>query len=241
MNLLQDPAFLIPNILSLLTIIVSIALFLIQRERKEMAYAVISDTPVVSVKKDVADQVQVLFRHKPVNDVHLVILDIWNSGNKPIEPKDYDGAPVTFNLGEKVHILDVNILSTRPDAVKDRVKLVPHQENISLQPLLLNGKDSISLRILLTDYQGKLNVTSHISGVSQLRDFNKLEANFFNRVYRVLPVSLLVSALNFTVWSLITKDVAASFAFALFVFLFISIVVGWKRLSDALEQMHYHR
>lgn len=238
---LQDPTFLIPNMLFLLAIIVAIVLFLIQRERKEMAYAVISDTPMVSVQKDVADQVavqvQVLFRQKPVNDVHLVILDMWNSGNKPIEEKDYtNNTTVTFPLGAKVNTLDVSILSTRPDSLKTDVKLDHDLQNISLSPLLLNRKDLISLRILLTDYQGKLSVSARISGISQLRDFNHLQANFFYRVYKVLPATLLFSAISFTGWFLTTRDVGVAFSGALFTFLLISILAGWKKLFDWLEK-----
>ncbi len=248
MNLLQDPSFLIPNLLSLLAIIVAIVLFLIQRERKEMAYAIISDTPVVSFKKDVADQiqvqVQVLYQQKdgsqkPINEIHIIILDIWNSGNKPINLEDYNNnTPVTFHLGSKVNILDVSINYTIPATLKEHVKWEPWEPdlaNIKLNPVQLNSKAVISLRIYLTDYQGELSVSEYLSGV-RLRDFNQLQTNFFYRVYKVLPVTLFFSAISFTAWFLTTRNIGVALSGAVFTFLLLSVLVGWKKLLDWIEK-----
>ena len=75
--------------IGLLTIIVSIIIYRRQRNRRSITYEVVSDTPILSLKEEIKGRVQVLFDTKPVGEVRLVILKIWNSGDSPILPNEY--------------------------------------------------------------------------------------------------------------------------------------------------------
>src|SRR5215207_9277121 len=90
MDLLRDPMWQFAGaVLSILAIAVSIILYLLQRNRKELSYFIISKTPLVNVAKDVGDKLEIRFDGKVVRAVHLIVVRIFNSGNVPILPIDF--------------------------------------------------------------------------------------------------------------------------------------------------------
>ena len=73
MEFLSNPAWqLLMNLgIGFLTIIVSVLIFRKQQTRRGLNYEIISDTPILSIKAEVKDKVQILFDNKPVNHVRL--------------------------------------------------------------------------------------------------------------------------------------------------------------------------
>lgn len=163
--------------IGLLTIIVSILIFRMQLKRKSITYEVISDAPVLSIKKEVKGRVQVLFDSKPVSDAHLVILKIWNSGNTHILAEDYID-PIKFDFGKNAEILDAEILETSPNDIKDNRKasLKLDTGSLILEPLFLNSKDSITIKVLLaqTLIIKEIKANGRIVGINQIIKFDKI-------------------------------------------------------------------
>jgi hypothetical protein len=65
-------------------IIESAALYLKYKQlnKKSFSYS-ISDTPIVSIKEKL-DDVSITYKGRPVENLRVVIVDVWNSGNKDI-------------------------------------------------------------------------------------------------------------------------------------------------------------
>ena len=102
-----------------LTIIVSVLIFRKQQTRRGLNYEIISDTPILSIKAEVKDKVQILFDNKPVNHLRLILLRIWNSGNTPILPNEYID-PISIAFGEGAEIIDTDVLETSPSDIKEK-------------------------------------------------------------------------------------------------------------------------
>ncbi|MGZ3610287.1 MAG: hypothetical protein ACXVBU_09500 [Ktedonobacteraceae bacterium] len=173
MEFLSNPAWqLLLNLgIGFLTIIVSVLIFRKQQTRRGLNYEIISDTPILSIKADVKDKVQILFDNKPVNHVRLVIIRIWNSGNAPILPNEYID-PISIAFGEGADIIDTDVLETSPSDIREKVRtsLKVNTGNVLLEPILLNSTDSLTIKILLTQQQitKELKIVSRIVGVNQI-------------------------------------------------------------------------
>ncbi len=159
------------------TVIVAIAAIVIipitirQQKRKELTYEVASFTIVLKVNagKEVKSRVQVLLDGQPVQNACVVILKIWNSGNVPIKREDFDNnQPLKIYFRGKTQVLEAEVLETVPGNIgteaKTSLKLNP--ENITIDPLLLNSRDLIVLRILVADlfYEDNIRVNARIIG-----------------------------------------------------------------------------
>jgi hypothetical protein len=168
MDFLRDPLWqFIGVIVAIIATGVSILLYLKSRNIKRLAYEVISNTPIISIKDEVKGDVQVLFKGKPIKDARLVVLRLWNNGNASISSSDYED-PIEFDFGGTAEILDASILGTVPEGLKDKISLQVNVGSISLSNHLLNKSDSINLKVLLTNYTEELKVRGHINGVKQI-------------------------------------------------------------------------
>src|SRR5260370_33157337 len=99
----------IGSVISISSIIVSIWIFRKGLERKEIAYHVLTDNPVLRVDEEVKSKIKIEFDGQKVEGMSLVVIKVWNSGTKSVKPQDYIN-PITFTFeGRKV--LDVSIQS----------------------------------------------------------------------------------------------------------------------------------
>src|SRR6266581_2805639 len=100
-DFLHDPfwqfviSVLVAFTLGIVALVITIWIYRKQRTQKVISYAVISDAPIASINKEVADKVEIRFDGQPVQDLSLLVLKIWNSGNVAVKSGDYD-MPITF-------------------------------------------------------------------------------------------------------------------------------------------------
>ena len=76
-------------ILSVLSIVVGYLYFRAQRVRRSLIYEVVSDSPLITTSEDLGGQLEVRFNGTAVDNAHLIILRLANSGNAPITEPDY--------------------------------------------------------------------------------------------------------------------------------------------------------
>lgn len=167
LEFLRDPFWqFVGAVFALGAIAVSVVLYFLQRRHKALSYEIVSRTPLMSVKEEVKGRVQILLDGTPVSDAHMVIIRVTNSGNVPIIPSDYL-RPVHFDFGETVQILSAEITETNPDNVDASLEL--GSETVVLTPVLLNGGDSIILKVLVAEFAGKIDVDGRIIGVKRIQ------------------------------------------------------------------------
>ncbi len=139
--------------------------------RKEISWQLISNTLVTQTLDNNKGKVQVLFGDEPIDDARLVILKIWNTGNMPISPEDYENNnPFELNFGENAVILDAEILDAVPSSLKESITAILNWSagRLLLGPILLNSLDSITLKLLLAHFEGKVAVNTQIARVKQI-------------------------------------------------------------------------
>ncbi len=163
---LRDPLWqFIAVILSITAIAITIIIFYSQRQYKELSYETISSSPLLTKSKEIEGNVQILFDDKPVNNVYLLILKLINSGNTPISSKDYE-TPLTFNFGENTNILSADVTKTEPDGLK--INFTKIKNKFIVEPILLNTKDTITFKFLLSDFSGYIKPETRIYGIKNI-------------------------------------------------------------------------
>ena len=166
MEFLRDPIWQFLSVaVAVAALLLTILLFRMQRNQKKISYEVITSEAAVSVGDEAKGRIQILFDGTPVNDVHLIVLKICNTGDIPILSTEYD-RPITFNFGKGSKVLDVGIFDIMPSNIRVSVKI--DIEKIVVEPLLLNSKDSFKLKVLLINFSGEISADARIVGVKQI-------------------------------------------------------------------------
>lgn len=158
--------------LGILTVVIGLIAYLRQRQRKILSYQFVSIIPLLSVKDEVKGDLDIFYRGKKIQQLHLILCKIINGGNVPIKEEDYK-QPVVFSFNEKTHVLTAEIVQTNPPNLNTSTSI--QETKVVLAPVLLNGGDSITIRILVTNYDKQPEINGHIVGVRRITE--KVERN----------------------------------------------------------------
>ncbi len=199
-----------------------------QRVKKEITYQILTDAPIVSFQKHIASintqvkgRLQILFDQKPVENLSVLTLKVWNSGNvdvkiwnsKEADAKyQEDDKPIRFEFeGRKV--VSFAGLETEPkDDVLDPEDLNAYlsqeplpsleQDFIELPRCILKPKQSIELTLLLTGGEGRI--------IRRGKLFNgnivlyKYSTNFSNMIDIFLIIILTTSFIFLSVFAIVS-------------------------------------
>src|SRR5438105_1727017 len=81
------------SIATIVGVLLTIIIFVLQYRKKAFSYT-LTDTPIISVHQKI-DDVSVTYKGKPVKNLRVVMVTVWNSGNVPIEETEFK-VPITF-------------------------------------------------------------------------------------------------------------------------------------------------
>lgn len=176
-EILRDPIWqFIGAVLALAAILVAVTLYLKQRRHKSLSYEIISSTPLLSLKDEIKGKLQILYEGKPIQQVHLIVARIINSGNTPIVLADYE-RPVSLSFGKEAQVLTAEVTKTSPDSLQASIKI--EEKNVVLMPTLLNQGDWVVLKMLVTKFGGEIAVDGRIVGIREIRDLKETPLRFF--------------------------------------------------------------
>jgi hypothetical protein len=145
-----------------------------QLERKSFSYN-ISDTPIISINEKLND-VTVTYKGRPVENLRVVIVYLWNSGNKVIREEDFK-VPVSFCATQTArgNSLVVAQIIKEPEGAQTEIidhKVGHHSYRTALKPILFNPGDRVVVKIIIADYGGEnldVNITGRIAGVKAIK------------------------------------------------------------------------
>jgi hypothetical protein len=164
-DFLIDKAF---EIVSALIALGAIFLTLKEKKRKVLSYDVLSSTSLIMRDDALSKRLTILFDNDEIKeDVHLVLVKIQNTGNVPIELTDFSEK---LSIDTSGTILVAEVKETTPSnlSVKIDEELLTLFGMLNIDPLLLNSKDTIILKLLITSYKNDLTVSTRISGVEEV-------------------------------------------------------------------------
>jgi len=183
--------------LTIVTIITSVFFYIQQRQRKTLSCEHISITPLLSIEDEIKSDLVIEYKGKRVQQVHLAMYRISNSGNIPIKTEDYEGRPLKLAFSDKTQILSSEIIEQDPPNLKISVRV--HGNSIFLDPVLLNGGDNFVIKSLITNYERSPELDGRIVGVRKII----MKHTNLDRRYTIIAFSGLLIQVLFLVLNLI--------------------------------------
>ncbi len=166
LEVLRDGAWqFVGAVFALVAIAVTVLLYYYQRERRELAFGVLYETQLLSVSTALANRAQISFDGHVVPNIRLVVLALKNSGNRPILASDFQ-SPFAMRFGEAERPLSVEVSKQFPADLDASVQL--QDEQVLVQPLLLNPGDYLVFKVLTTGESNELSKKARIVGVSKV-------------------------------------------------------------------------
>jgi len=172
MSIFRDPIWqFVGVILSLATIFITLYIFWRQRSLRQIACEVVSNSTLISISNEIESDIQIQYKGKTVRDLRLVIIKVQNLGNSPISNRDFE-EPLQFFFGEDADILEVELVESSPSSLVPQI--TNNVNHLTIKPLLLNPKDSFTLKIIALRASEKIDVIARIFGV---RDITRIVPN----------------------------------------------------------------
>jgi hypothetical protein len=159
-------------------ILVTIILWSLNQRTKEVSFDVLREENLIRVRGNTRKRLSITFDDKPVEDVSLVVVRIFNSGHLPVQASDFQ-VPINLKVTGPTNVLSASVLDTAPSDLDERFPregnkakiLTIENQKVTLNPVLMNSHDSVTIQMLVRDYSGNLTVGGHVTGVKELRQW----------------------------------------------------------------------
>ena len=149
--------------------------FFFLRKTKKLSYEITSNTQLLGVKDEIQGKVQVLYEGEEVKNVHLLTLKFSNTGNQSISSADYE-RPLSIQINTEAKILTHEIVEEEPENLGVEVNL--DENKLFFSPVLLNAKDSFSVKALISDFEAEPEVDGRIIGVKSISKYSEGQVAF---------------------------------------------------------------
>lgn len=200
--------------------LMAIILVWMQRQRKALSYNIISNTSLVDIKEEIKGKLEVFFDGKPVENIYLIIIKFINTGNLPIKSVDYE-SPINMNFGKDARVLASEIIETDPDSLEASVNI--EGTKVLLMPILLNQKDSITIKVLVNQFDNQITIGGRIIGVKKILKFTERKyASFFIGNIIGCIIVLIIFILVKYLEDAFSVALALSLVFSISIYLIIS-------------------
>jgi hypothetical protein len=176
-------------IVAVFSMIVSVGIVLFQQRRKRLMYIVLSETPLLSVSEEIKGKIKITYGRKSIQNIYLLVLKIENKGNVDIAASDYE-QPIIFSF-EQAEMLSAEIVEVSPKNLKP---VLTHDKSmLTINPILLNRKDYIVIKLLFSRYDKKIDVDVRIIGIKEMERGESGQSDPLNQMTTGLLGIILVS------------------------------------------------
>ncbi|MGE7586478.1 hypothetical protein [Peribacillus sp. NPDC101480] len=201
----MDLKILIPIILTAISVTVSIILWRKGRSRKALSYDIISSTSLLKKHDELGKKFKIFFEDKEIKEnVLLVLLKIINTGNVPIEEKDFNQDITIETNNSKILIAEVK--ETTPKNLRVSINNLG-AGLVVVSPLLLNSKEEMIIKLLVKSSdetpfnKDELRVASRIVGVSEITKVKQ------SRSKEIFMAAFVIIALIFNLTSFFFENI----------------------------------
>jgi hypothetical protein len=175
---------------SIIAIAIALGVFFLQRQRKLLSYEIITENRLLTINEEILGNIKILYNEHPVKNISLLVIKVFNAGNIAIPIIDYENeTPISLNLGALTKILSSAIIEVNPKHLPAKIEIKDNQ--ILILPCLLNSTDSITLKLLLSDFKDEINFVSRISGVKNISNI-KDSFSIFEFLFRFAQIAFML-------------------------------------------------
>jgi hypothetical protein len=177
-------------IIAVVTLLITVIIYFLQRNKKGLSYEIISQTPLLTSKEKHEGKIKVLYNDTEVSDVKFLKIRVINTGNTGITSSDYE-RPLRFIFATETKILSSEVVESNPETLT--AELTISSNEIIVSPVLMNGKDSFTIKTILSEFDGdEIIVDARIKDVKSIK---KLGENYFNIAFAFIGLILTITGL----------------------------------------------
>ncbi len=193
-NIIQDPLW---QVIGVIIAIVGIVIVLILRHRRSLSCILLSAIPLSNTISNAHEQLKVVFRKQILKQPFLLAFRFVNTGNIPLKPDDFM-TPISIDFSKQTKVITAELIEENPNNLNTQIKA--GQNNVEIQPMLLNPKDNFILKLLLDQFDKEININARITGIRKIGKYpvSPLRALVLTFIFGI-SISLLAMLL-FTVW-----------------------------------------
>ncbi len=114
---------------------------------------------------DSLDGIQLSVDGKVLDAPYVSVLELTNSGSKPILTSDFEG-PIRISAGSPSKLVKAQTTSSSPPSLEPKVSLIDGV--VFTQPLLLNPGDTIRITAVTADAKPAFNARARVAGVTEI-------------------------------------------------------------------------
>lgn len=164
LDVLRDSVWQFWGVVATLVVAVASAVWAIRfRRRKVLTYHVITSTPLLNSATGVREDMVVLYKNQAVNNPHLLLLQIRNTGNTEVTAADYHH-PIAFVLRSGVTVLNAWATPVPVFPVGLTFETRDWSTAVVLERVPLNPSDQIQISIVTDGIPQLLRVDEHVIG-----------------------------------------------------------------------------
>lgn len=162
---------LVGGILAALSLLATIIIFLLQKNKKRLSYEITAETTLLTTKEKIEGKFKILYNDQEVQNVSFFELKIINSGNIGIPAADFE-KPIKIKFPEISRILSCEIVENNPDSLDATIFF--NESEISIEPLLINAKDYFVLKAIISDFEyDDFTINARIKDVKEIRKLDE--------------------------------------------------------------------
>jgi hypothetical protein len=168
MEWLQDTIlqFVITTTIALMALVATLFSIRLQTYKKKISYQILTSNQLLTATEELKGQIEILFNKTPVRDIHLLVVKFMNDGDVPILRKDFD-EPIKISFRKDTRILSAEIIECLPESFQP--ELMTETMPLYIIPTLINPQDSFTIKFLLSEFDGTMNVTGRVAGIKTIR------------------------------------------------------------------------
>lgn len=202
-------------VVTIITALIPIILYIRTRKKRSLSYDIVSRIPLLSIDKEIGKDLQIFYKEKRVQQMHLIEVNIINSGNVAIKANDFEGK-ISLNFGNKAQIFTSEITKTNPSNLNPTIKI--NNNTLFLEPLLLNSGDSISIKSLVENFseilvQGRVVDIKQITETFKLKRYNNCVKLFIIGGYACIAFQVISFLFWFDIFAFFSITIIGMFLF----------------------------
>jgi hypothetical protein len=146
----------IPVIVGFLSMALAFYIYSKNKKLKSFRYEILTYEPILTSSEELSGKIKIYYETNQNNNIQikdgfLFIVRLVNDGNVPIKSDDFY-EPVSIFFGSDSEVLSAEIIKTNPGTLNAELDTLRSKHKIYIKPLLLNAKDSITIKALLTGF-----------------------------------------------------------------------------------------
>ena len=160
-----DWKFFLTLAITIASVAVPVWLWQVDLSSKALSLTVKSTAELQPKGIDTLDGIQLSVDGKALDSPYVSVLELSNSGSKPIATSDFEG-PIRISTGSPSKLVKVRTTSSTPPSLEPAVSLA--EGVVLLQPLLLNPGDTIRITTVAANAKPAFAARARVAGVTEI-------------------------------------------------------------------------